>query len=65
MTEPDPIEDRLHRSSPAPGTAWRHQLRRELQSGPLPPRRPARLWALIVASGGAGCALLLVGALLV
>jgi hypothetical protein len=63
--ELDPVEQLLRRARPGSPTAWRHQLLRELQAGPLAPPRPPRLWTLILSSAGAGSALLLVGALLI
>jgi hypothetical protein len=65
MSELDPTEDRLRDARPEPGTAWRHELLRALRSRPIPPARPARLWTMIAVAALVGCALLLVGALLV
>lgn len=66
MTEEfEETEERLWREVPTPATTWRHELLRTLRQRPLPPGRPDHLWILVAVCAAVGCALLLVGALLI
>jgi hypothetical protein len=56
------LAERLDRERPVPSAAFRGSLRRRLLAGGAAHARPARLRLLITGYAGAGCALLIVGA---